>query len=302
MTTEPTKVCEKCGGTGKLFVDDMTHRMCICLYNRKMRVHLGPELTSAKPVFDSPLYQQVFDPVQGNLPTVDLTGKNLFIKAWWNELVGHLTWAFYCHGPNWCFQIVTDERIRNVYVGNEQYGAKSRKKRDDVDSNNSLHDLIGGEDFSLVVIRLGFLGYKNIAMAGALLEALRIREVHLKPTWIVEEPNSIFGPGHFSYSEELADYIVSRFTTIDLVKDKTRVADPRGVSWAPVPLASDEAGMSLDDERPKVPLDRPKSAPEPRFKAPETTSDTEMDSVLGLGPSRKKYSYGKKRNSGGGPV
>lgn len=293
MTKAPEKVCERCGGTGKLVVDETTHRMCICLYNRKMRVHLGPELMSARPVFDSPLYQQVFDTEQGNLPTVDLTEKNLFLKSKWNDLLGHLTWAFYCKGPNWYFQIVTDERIRTVYVGNEHYVAKRRSRRDEVESNNSLHDLIGGEAFNLVIIRLGFLGYKNVAMAGALLEALRIREVQLKPTWIVEEPNSVFAPGHFSYSEELADYIHRRFEMIDMVKDPDCVGELRGVDTSRVQVDDD-----VEDERPRIATeDRP-------MRAVEASSTSSESSGLNMGTlfgnNKPKGGGYKKRGGGGG--
>jgi len=290
MTTE--KSCAKCGGTGKIVVDDTTHRMCICLYNRKMRVHLGPELMSVKPVFDSPLYQQVFDASEGNLPMLDLTGKNLFLKSRWDDLLGHMTWAFYCKGPNWYFHIVTDERIRNVYVGNEQYLAKRRSRREEEDSNNSLHDLIG-ESFDLVILRLGFLGYKNIAMAGALLEALRIREVQLKPTWIVEEPGSIFAPGHFSYSEELADYVHHRFETLDLVKDSSPVEPLRRVDTSRV--AFDE---NVEDDRPV------NSVPNVIEETPKPhTSSSVMGSVLGTDRPSKKSAYGgKRRNNGGGPI
>lgn len=309
MTT-PEKVCERCNGSGKLLVDDTTHRMCICLYNRKMRVHLGPELMSARPIFDSPLYQQVFDTDQGNLPTVDLTTKNLFIKTWWNDLLGHLTWAFYCKGPNWYFQLTTDERIRTVFVGNESYRAKSRKSRDDIDTLNSLTDLIG-DQYGLVIVRLGFLGYKNVAMAGALLEALRIREVQLKPTWVIEEPNSIFGPGHFSYSEELAEYLEHRFEVLDIVKNPNREAAPRGIAHAAVPAEDYDQGMSLEDERPDAPAvvqPPPRMKPKTRVVVDEkpmastSVGDSMMDQALGTGPKKwggKKKSWG---NNGGGPV
>lgn len=290
------KVCQTCGGTGKIVIDEFTHRMCTCLYVRKMRAHLGPDLITAKPVFDGPLFQQVYDPEQGNLPTVDLTPKNLFIKSWWNDLRGHLKWAFFCKGPLYYFHIVTDERIRNVFVGNEQYTTKSRKTRDDVQSNNSLHDLIG-ETYDLVVIRLGFLGYKNVAMAGALLEALRIREAMVKPTWIIEEPNSVFGPGHFSFSEELAEYITHRYEVVDLVVDKDRKAEPRGVEGVSM---DDEPGMVLEDDRPK-PVE-PVQQPQERFRAePKAEGGLDLDGAV-WGNSGSKKRFGKKRSGGGGPV
>lgn len=291
------KLCEKCGGSGKIMVDAMTHKMCLCLYNRKMRTHLGTDLATATPVKNSPLYQEVVQP-DGKTSLVDLTKKNLFVKAWWDELRGHLKWTFYCKGPTFFFQTVTDERVRNVFVGNEQYSHRTRKTRDDVEANNSLRDLLG-ETWHLAIIRIGFLGYRNQAMAGALLEALRIRESLVLPTWIIEEPRSILAPGHFSYSEELFDYINYNFETIDLVGDKSRRETPRGMIGAPL---EDDTGMSLDDGRPERALPDADERPEfdhPPVRIPKEVLADFMDPVL-TGSNRKNKSYPKK--SGGGPL
>ncbi len=244
-TTEA--LCPRCKGTGKVVVDEFTHQMCLCLYNRKMSQHLGPELVRAPTVKDSQLYNTTT--VKGEEVLVDRTKENLFIKTWWDDLRGHLKWALYCKGLHFSFQVLTDERIRNVYVGNEQYTHRTRKSRDDFEANNSLHDLLG-EETDLVILRLGFLGYRNIAMPGALLEALRIREVSLKPTWVIEEPDQVLGPGHFSYSSELWDYIATKFSKVDMVSDPDRVVAPRNTFAAAL---EDAPGMSLDEGAPESP-------------------------------------------------
>lgn len=306
--------CKVCDGSGKLIIDAFTHKTCVCLYNRKMRTHLGSEIATATPVKNSPLFQEV-EGLHGQMVLKDLTKKSLFIKSWWDELRGHLKWALYCKGPTFFFQVVTDERIRSVFVGNEQYSHRSRKVRDDVEANNSLRDLVG-ETYNLVIIRLGFLGYKNQAMAGALLEALRIRESLVLPTWIIEEPRSIFAPGHLSYGEELADYIHHNFPTLDLVEDKSRKEPPRGVEGAAF-VDDGDMGMSLEDERTqrvatfqedtdkrdaeKAPMTR-KVAREIR----QTDGDRHPKSVdAGHGPLGESDPYKKKwKKSGGsgGPV
>jgi hypothetical protein len=83
-----------------------------------------------------------------------------------------------------------------------------------------LSDFIGN-DYDLIVIRLGFLGYKNVAMSGALKESLLIRQAINKPTWIIEEPNNPFQQGHFSWSQDLSEYINYYFKVINLSEGKT---------------------------------------------------------------------------------
>lgn len=236
--------CERCGGSGKIYVDDLNVRQCLCLYRRTLAAHLiaqfGAAIKSAPPVYLSPLYQEPKTPESP--PKIDRTGDNLFLKGWWSDLLGHFRWALGSKGPLFPFFVTTDERVRTVYVGSESYVSRSRKIRDDVEAYNSLHDLIGGQH-RLVILRLGFLGYKNAAMAGALLEALRIREVAGTSTWVVEEPNSPLGPGHFSYSPELAEYLGRTFEVVDLVQNPDREAVPRGVALAP----DDDLTLGPDD-------------------------------------------------------
>lgn len=231
-------------------VDEFTHQMCLCLYNRKMSLHLGPEIVRAVTEKDSSLYHKTT--VKGEEVLIDRTKENLFLKTYWSDLTGHLKWTLYCKGLFFSFQVTTDERIRNVYVGNEQYTHRTRSSRDETEANNSLHDLLG--DVDLLVLRLGFLGYRNQAMAGALLEALRIREVSLKPTWIIEEPNSIFAPGHYSYSPELWDYITSRYTIVNMVTDTSRQEPQRGTEGSSL---TEAPGMSFDEEPAQVRVPAP---------------------------------------------
>jgi hypothetical protein len=180
------KLCPKCGlvplpgcnGLGHISIDgdDLTMRMCHNLFVQSMRKHLGKQISGARHVGSTPLISRTGG--------VDRTGDNLHITGCtWAAFLSHLKLVLYLKGLNFKYCIITDQHIKNVYVGNEH-----RKVRDaDQVSFNSLGDLVGG--FNLVIVKLGYIGYKNIAAAGALKEALLIREALALPTWVIEDPN-----------------------------------------------------------------------------------------------------------------
>lgn len=306
---EPPKICPRCKGTGTLpTADDMTVQQCICAYSRALKLHLGAEIATA-PVLRSPLLQ--LGP-PGEPPKVDRTSENLFLKGYWPDLLSHLKWALGCKGPLFRFRVVTDEKLKVVYLGAESYGARAKGRRDEVTTFNSLSDLVG-PDIDLLILRLGFLGYKNQAMAGILKEALMIREFACKPTWIVEVPTSPFGPGHFSYSEEVGDYIAAGFQIVDLTRKESARKDavPHGFEMSPLAMRlhgdedSDEdiglGGATLG--APTITPEVEQFMPKPRFKAPAAPSLPEEMSLPGEGRSERKPSWkGKKKPSGGGPV
>jgi hypothetical protein len=124
---------------------------------------------------------------------------------------------------------LTDERIKNVFVGNESYKARSKSRRDEMTTFNSLSDLVGA-DYDFVIIQLGHLGYKNIAAAGALKEALMIRRTSQKPTWLIEEPDRPFSYECHSWSEDLQAYVDQHFEVVDLDREKDEAPKPRGRS------------------------------------------------------------------------
>jgi len=310
MLPSPEKVCARCQGTGFFLRWDpetktQRQKECICTLIKVVGQKLGPELASA-PTIHSPLF------VNGKNPgevLVDRTTSNLFLKGWWSDLLPHIKWPLLCkmdtEDPRkYFFHIVTDERLKSVWFDKEAYSARAKKKREDVPTFNSLSDLIGAS-YNLVLIRLGFLGYKNAAMPGILKEALMIRQALQLPTWLIEEPDSIFGPGHFSYSIEVGDYIAQRFEIFNFTTDRGSDFTPRGVEGA-ASAVSDE-GMAVDEEsespkpaaRPAKPRPPP-PMPEERFQAP--TYDPSRDSMLSGGSKFKKNSGFKKKPSGGGPI
>jgi hypothetical protein len=230
---EDEPLCEICGGKGVIDIDDLHVQLCVCGKRRMFRTHLGPEILAAENVKSSPFY--VLGAVRRR-PSVDLTKQNMFVKSSWRTLLPHLKWTLFYKGLNFRFRIVTDERILNVRLGKESAILKSRSEREDGKHQfyDSLYDLL--EDPDLVIVRLGKLGHKNIAAAGYLKEALMIREVNNKPTWLVEEPDNPYTAvmidgtlqGNYSYSEETAGYIHDHFEEFDLTTgdDKEYVSSP----------------------------------------------------------------------------
>jgi hypothetical protein len=218
MTDE---VCPECKGNRWRTVGDKA-QPCICLVREMLANYLGPDLAGATRIQEGPLYAVDRD---FNI-TLDRTSENLFIKASWPALLPHLRLAIghrwrYVE-PTFRFAILTDERVINVYVGNERYAARPKGNRDDMTSFNGLKDLVEGP--RLVIVRLGFLGHKNIAAPGALKQALMIREAARKPTWVVQNPQ---GDYPISWNEEVAAYIAEYFDVVDLRKLSAATVSPQ---------------------------------------------------------------------------
>lgn len=274
---------------GRIEVDDHgSTKQCVCSFRSDCRKRLPPDIAGAGPIKDSPLLKiggpgEVF---------VDLTTENLFIKGCWSDLAPHLLRVLtykMLHNLMYPFQIIMDAQLRDIYVGSEAYTARSRKKRDDIPTYNNLSDAIGA-DKELVIIRLGFLGHPNKAMPGILKEVIRLRRGLSKPTWIVEEPNSIFGPGHFSYDPEVAEMIHLDYSVVAIESTVERVLAPRGVAGAHLALEEEE-GMSLDSEEAPSKPRKKFVMPPPAITAPATPT-VDMGLLTGEGKKKKKWKGG----------
>jgi hypothetical protein len=273
--------CSICNNPdGKIETDEHgSTRQCACSFRAHCQKRLPPDIAGAEPILTSPL---LHIGAPGEV-MVDLTNESLFIKSWWSDFAPHLLMALtyrMLQNLMFPFRITSDAELRDVYVGARAYSSRSRQRRDDIPTYNSLADFIGG-DRELVVIRLGGLGYRNRAMPGILLEAMLARRMTSKATWIVEEPNSIFGEGHFSYSPEAAKEIREHYQVVDLTNPSdTRPIVPRGVQGAPL---EEEEGISLDEN--PVPR-KPCVMPEPAIQ-PTATSSINMDIVTGSNRSSR---------------
>ena len=302
---EPDKrVCPTCNGVGFLYYEETdVSELCNCKIAAMMIHHLGKNIAKAPTILESPLLKL---PAKSGDPFVlDRTKDNLLIKCVWTDLLSHLKLCLWSKGLNFRFQIVTDERIKSVYVGNEAYKSRSKASREDLVTHNSIADLVMG-DYALVLIRLGFNCHKNIAAPGVVKEALMMREAAGKPTWIIEEPlSSPFVYGHFTWSEDLQVYIDQNFTTIDMLRSgDNRRHEQRGYKGAEEVIGGvDDVGMSRPPPRatrPREVVQEPR--PEPRSEPTSSSFDLPGDDQPKWG---KKSSWKKKGNfggDGGGPV
>lgn len=293
MDATPKPFCSECNDEGRIEVvggDEIRFRQCRCAYAKAMKRHISYngslDLARAPVVTKSPLYTTKDD---GEV-VIDLTTKNLFIKGDWDQLRSHIKWALICKGLSFNFVMVTDEYLKQIFVGNE--AKKNRPSaRSDADSFNSLRDRIGGQ-YPLAIIRLGFLGYKNVAMPGLLKEALRIREAATVPTWLLEDdPECPFDPDHRAWSPEVWSYITKNFETFELNGAEATVASEEKPSEAVGSLR--EANLSPEDGLPPEALETP----------PDEVDDTpgmslEMDSVLGGGSNKFKSRTSKYKGRG----
>lgn len=259
-------ICKICNGLGKIPVDDLTVKECICSFARSLRQYMGPEISAAGDIDTSPLYGK----------DEDFSDYNLFIKSWWQDFLPHFKY-FLMHksleplGLQFKFNIVTDEWLRTVYLGAESHVARARARSDERPLN-SLHDVMD-EKYHLVVIRLGFLCYKNVAMPAILKEALMIRESQNLATWIVETPNSIWGPGHRSYDPDVGEYVRRNYTTIEF-KGPSRDVPIQGID-VPIHTGNME-DISSDDldgtlPKPAMTADRSRTYEQNRKQKVSTT-------------------------------
>lgn len=275
-----------CDGSGYEVIDDLNTRECLCAFAKRLYAHLGPEIAGA-PKLEGP--SPLFWPPEQQ----DLTTKNLVIKSYWTDLLPHLRWTLGGKGTTFFCKVLTDEKLRTVYVGAEAYTSRARSKRDDLETFNTLGDIVGAE-WNLLIIRLGHLGYKNVAMPGILKEALMLREVALKPTWLVESPSAPYAPGHFAFSDDTFEYIQRRFDVIeisDFDPNRQEATAPQGYA-APTVVAPAKIKA-----RPPTPPGMEVEESSPAEEAPVESDDMMLDMP---GANKPKSKFKPKNRKGGG--
>ena len=269
------KACTICGGTGWILIDELRVRECRCKAMERIRAHIGDEVALSPTITTSPLFT-----VENGQVTTDLTDRNLYIESSWNALLPHLKLALMNKGVGFYCRTIDDEMIKRVFVGSTHYKNKTQEDRDRQGYYNCLADLVG-EVCDLVILRFGIMKYTNRAGAGAVHEALSIRQVLRKPTWLVSTPDRPF-EDCFAYSPDLGTYIERRFKRIQI--DSSKFPDDVDVE-----MLRDTQGMGIveDEEPPHEELALVRN-PIPDGPPEEDESEGMSSSILDGGGSKSK--------------
>lgn len=188
--------CKYCAGDGYLPPegDDFyeSRRMCVCTAQRLYRDKLGPAVYDAGTIEKSPYAHRL--------------KQNLFVRSYREDFLPHLRYALIYAGLDYFSRVVNDMKLLNAWFGKE----KAHDPQADKEVNyESVQDLVEAPD--LVVIFIGETGYKNVALPGVLLEALRSRRFVAKPTWLINPYNKPFQEGHFCHSAEVERFLTEYF-------------------------------------------------------------------------------------------
>lgn len=230
--------CDRCGLAksdlclnGSVPNEDMTvARRCpnltLSLRLEEAKKRVDPRAKDARVITSSPLYTPRVNATAE--PGVDLTKRNVHIQGiTWNQFMPHLKLIQMC--KNIKIRILTDGDLRDIFVGNKQYKAKPIARRDKEEVFNGLGDLLEMND-DLLIIRVGYLGYKNTAGPGLLYEALLYRMSVSKPCWIFESShNNVV----WRYSKDLeVESLIHKYHRMNMT--------------SPDPATEDLSGMQQD--------------------------------------------------------
>jgi hypothetical protein len=180
-----------------------------------------------------------------------------------------------------------DLEVVNVKVGATNRSSKGVARAEEGDGvYNHLGDLI--EDYALIILKVGRLGYKNRAASGAIQEFLLIRESQRKPTWVV-----IDGDHYWDRMDpETQDYGYSYSTAVEAHLDRwfeeieITSADPgEGFKARMDNHIIVEDDVTVPSKPARKPVKAEFHAELPAFRG-VTASD--IDSMLGGGESKSK--------------
>ena len=276
-----------CGGRGYFLIDETTVRPCRNLYIKQLTQHLGTEISISNHVTKSPLYEMGEQP--GDPPKVDRTEENLVLRVEsWYSLLPHLKWTLGCKGLDFRFKILTDLEVVTVKVGATSKDSQGKTRAESDEVFNHIGDLI--EDYDLLILKVGQMGYKNRAAAGALYELLLIRESQRRPVWVVidgEKPWDTMNPDTqsygYSYSSEVQSYLNRWFDYITMPP-----ADP-GERL----VASSENFIVEDEPTPEPKTRAVTKTTKPLPAIPELNLDN-LDNVLPGENNSKKTKWGRR--------
>lgn len=161
----------------------MTVKRCACLQKKRFRSKVGHAIDNADVIERSMLE--------------DYEGKNLFLQATLPDFNAHLR-AFLWERPlEYYWRMTTDMDLIDVFLG-----------------KNEVWPSVGAftRDPELMIILLGFQSYKNIALPGVVLEALKARQYNARPTWVINPHDMTFKQDHhLAWSPELEWHLKNEF-------------------------------------------------------------------------------------------
>jgi hypothetical protein len=207
----------KCDGTGGSVTERdvggyLMPKAIVCpnIYVKAVYHHLDPQLRCCETV------------VKKVTQLVKIAAQHRFLyfpSLPWNVLAAHAK-DYVLRQPEplrYTHRVTSDREIVGVRLG----------KRD------SLHDIVSDEMFlevasfkdiddflrppQLVIVRLGDMGYKNVAAAGWVYEAINMRVLENKRTWVMVTPTHAYIPGHLAYCDDLSLLLERTFTAVNVV-------------------------------------------------------------------------------------
>lgn len=199
----------------------MSTRRCECLEDQFFKKSVGRAIYNADVIEESQLDQY--------------EEKNLFLQADRPDFLAHLRAFLKPRHEYLSWRMTSDLDLMDIWLG----------KNEDWPSVTSFL-----KNPDLAIIQLGVVSYKNVALPGQIYEAIKIREMQSKPTWVINPHSLAFKEGsHFVWSPELEWYLEENYFT-DAIKSKRKVkiVDPNnfGLS-APKPQnKSGRLGEDLD--------------------------------------------------------
>lgn len=187
--------CPNCGGTGHIFTNLTARRCEVCLARNLISNKLG-WLNKARNIKSSPLAGK--------------THSNVFILASDDEANAHLKYTFTQLGADERWVYITDSDVLQAWLGKPN-PAKAE----------NLQDLV---EYPFMVVRLGVLGYKNVALSGVLHELVQLRLLSSLPTWLISH-RELRAETCLEYSPELEILISQNFTRVAMARFKAQATE-----------------------------------------------------------------------------
>lgn len=130
------------------------YERCVCATKKIWANRLGPQIWMAKAIKESALEKHLED--------------NLFIRADNTSFFSHLRCTLIKQGEGYKFHVMNDAKIFQIWLGKDK-------------DYDSLQDLV---PYDLLIITMGATIYENKAHAAVMQEAVHVRLLEGRPTWI----------------------------------------------------------------------------------------------------------------------